>query len=162
MVEYNMKTILYRPLKQKINKNYLKCNMKKTLYNHIKGNLRTILKFDVVGLSWLTCLIMWTSGVISLVWQILFRKVSTNYRGVTLLSLVSPELIENRDQSTVRPRIQGGQCRFWTLDQLYPLTWILEGSWNFSQTIHMCFVDLGRLGKKIIDYANQGTLWGFF
>jgi len=53
---------------------------------------------DVVGLSWLTplCNIAWTSGTVPLDWQIgvlvpLFRKgdrrVCSNYRGITLLSL---------------------------------------------------------------------------
>ena len=53
---------------------------------------------DVVGLSWLTrlCSIVWTSGTVPLDWQLgvvvpLFkngdRRVCSNYRGITLLSL---------------------------------------------------------------------------
>ncbi len=60
---------------------------------------------DVVGLSWLTrlCNIAWQSGTVPLGWQIgvvvpLFKKgdrrVWSNYRGITLLSLYSSQLEE--------------------------------------------------------------------
>ena len=60
------------------------------------GFLRAV---DVVGLSWLTrlCSIAWTSGTVPLDWQIrmvvpLFkrgdRRVVSNYREITLLSLL--------------------------------------------------------------------------
>ncbi len=42
-----------------------------------------------------------------------------------------------------------------TLDQLYILSRVLEGSWEFAQPIHMCFVDL----EKAVDCVPRGVLW---
>ncbi|TWW67270.1 hypothetical protein D4764_02G0003110 [Takifugu flavidus] len=81
---------------------------------------------DVAGLSWLTrlCNIAWTSGAVPLDWQTgvvvpLFKKgdrrVCSNYRGITLLSLpgkVYSGVLERRVRRTVEPRIQEEQCGF--------------------------------------------------
>ncbi len=75
---------------------------------------------DVVGLSWLTrlCSIAWWSGRVPLVWQTgvvvpLYKKgdrrVCSNYRGITLLSLpgkVYARVLERRIRPIVEPRIQ--------------------------------------------------------
>uniref|UniRef100_A0A8C9VLN8 Reverse transcriptase domain-containing protein n=1 Tax=Scleropages formosus TaxID=113540 RepID=A0A8C9VLN8_SCLFO len=129
---------------------------------------------DVVGLSWLTrlCSIAWSSGKLPLDWQTgvvvpLFKKgdrrLCSNYRGITLLSLpgkVYARVLERRIRPIVEPRIQEEQCGFrpgrGTLDQLYTLTRVLEGSWEFAQPVHMCFVDL----EKAFDRGPRGILWG--
>ncbi|TWW64123.1 hypothetical protein D4764_03G0011310 [Takifugu flavidus] len=81
---------------------------------------------DVVGLSWLTrlCNIAWTSGAVPLDWPTgvvvpLFKKgdrrVCSNYRGITLLSLpdkVYSGVLERRVRRIVEPRIQEEQCGF--------------------------------------------------
>uniref|UniRef100_A0A8C9TUR8 Reverse transcriptase domain-containing protein n=1 Tax=Scleropages formosus TaxID=113540 RepID=A0A8C9TUR8_SCLFO len=128
---------------------------------------------DVVGLSWLACLcsIAWSSGTVPLDWQTgvvvpLFKKgdwrLCSNYRGITLLSLpgkVYAGVLERRIRPIVEPRILEEQCGFHpgrgTLDQLYTLTRVLEGSWEFAQPVHMCFVGL----EKAFDRVPRGILW---
>ncbi|KAK3508104.1 hypothetical protein QTP70_014279 [Hemibagrus guttatus] len=128
---------------------------------------------DVVGLSWLTrlCNIVWWSGTVPLDWATgvvvpLFKKgdrrLCSNYRGITLLSLpgkVYSRVLERRVQPLVEPRIQEEQCGFrpsrGTLDQLYTLHRVLEDSWEFTQPVHICFVDL----EKAFDHVPRGILW---
>ena len=91
------------------------------------------------------------------------RTVCSNYRGITLLSLpgkVYSRVLERRIRPIVKPRIQEEQCGFrpgrGTLDQLYTLCRALEGSWEFAQPVHICFVDL----EKAFDRVPLGLLWG--
>lgn len=78
-------------------------------------------------------------------------RVCTNYRGITLLSLlgkVYSRVLEKRIQPIVEPLIQEEQCGFrpgrGTLDQLYIFHRVLKGSWEFVQPVHVCFVDLEK------------------
>ncbi|KAK3544536.1 hypothetical protein QTP86_015589 [Hemibagrus guttatus] len=116
---------------------------------------------DVVGLSWLThlCSIAWQSGTVPLDWVTgvvvpLFKKgdrrVCSNYRGITLLSLpgkVYSRVLERRVGLLAEPRIQEEQCGFrpgrGTLDQLYTLHRVLKSLWEFAQPVHV-FCGLGE------------------
>ncbi|KAI3375727.1 hypothetical protein L3Q82_003723 [Scortum barcoo] len=130
---------------------------------------------DVVGLSWLTrlCNIAWRLGTVPLEWQTgvvvpLFKKgdrrVCSNYRGITLLSLpgkVYARVLERRIRPIVDPRIQEEQCGFrpgrGTLDQLYTLHRVLEGLWEFAQPVHMCFVDLEKAFRPCPSWYSVGS-----
>ncbi len=77
----------------------------------------------------------------------------SNYRGITLLSLpgkVYARVLERRIRPIVEPRIQEEQCGFrpgrGTLDQLYTLSKVLEGS---------CVCGL----EKAFDCVPRGILW---
>jgi len=68
--------------------------------------------------------------------------VRSNHRGITLLSLpgkVYSGVLERRIPRIVGSRIQVVQCGFCpghgTVDQLYTLSRILEGAWEYAQTV---------------------------
>ncbi|TWW74537.1 hypothetical protein D4764_14G0005400 [Takifugu flavidus] len=83
-------------------------------------------------------------------------------QGITPLSLpgkVYASVLEKRIRSIVEPLIEKEQCRFHpgrgTTDQLFTLAGVLEGSWEFAQPVHMCFVDL----EKAYEWPRS-ILWG--
>ncbi|KAK3548817.1 hypothetical protein QTP70_020700, partial [Hemibagrus guttatus] len=93
---------------------------------------------DVVGLSWLTrlCNIAWWSGTVPLDWA---------------TGVVVP-LFKEGDQREEQCSFRPGRG---TLHQLYTLHRVLEGSWEFAQPVHMCFVDL----EKAFECVPCGILW---
>ena len=113
---------------------------------------------DLVGLLWLTRLfnVAWGSGTVASVWHTgvvvpIFKKgdrrVCSNYRGITLLSLpgkVYSRVLERRLRLIVEPQLQKEQCGFrpgrGTVDQLFTLAGLLGGggggeSWKSLMTV---------------------------
>jgi len=87
----------------------------------------------------------------------------SNNWGITLLSLpgkVYSVVVERRIRRKVESRIQAEQSDFrpgrGTVDQLYTLSRVPEGAWEFTQPVYMCFVDL----EKSFDRVPWGVLWG--
>jgi len=112
---------------------------------------------DIIGLSWLTRLfnVAWGSVTVPMDWVVMpiFKKgdhkVCSNYRGITLLSLLGKayaRMLEKSLRLLVQPQIQDEQCGFLpghrTMDQLFAFTRLLEGFWQFAQAVYMSFVDL--------------------
>ncbi|TWW67395.1 hypothetical protein D4764_02G0004360, partial [Takifugu flavidus] len=62
-------------------------------------------------------------------------------------------VLERRVRRIVEPRIQEEQCGFrpgrGTVDQLYTLSRVFEGAWEFAQPVHMCFVDLEKAFERV-------------
>ena len=72
----------------------------------------------------------------------------SNYRGITPLSLpgkIYLGVLDRRVRQTVKPLIMVEQCGFrpgrGKVDQLYTLSRVCKGAWEFVQPVHMCFVD---------------------
>ncbi|KAI3376691.1 hypothetical protein L3Q82_017116 [Scortum barcoo] len=138
---------------------------------------------DVVGLSWLTrlclCNIAWRLGTVPLEWQTgvvvpLFKKgdrrVCSNYRGITLLSLpgkVYARVLERRIRPIVDPRIQEEQCGFrpgrGTLDQLYTLRRVLGGFMGVCPTSPHVLCGSGEGIRPCPSWYSVGSaprVWG--
>jgi len=105
----------------------------------------------------------WQTGIVVPLFKKGDRRVCSNYCGITLLSLpgkVYARVLKRRLRPLVEPQIQDQQCGFrpgrGTVEQLFTLERILEGSWEFAQPVYMCFVDL----EKAFDRVPQRLLWG--
>ncbi|KAI3355762.1 hypothetical protein L3Q82_004334 [Scortum barcoo] len=136
---------------------------------------------DVVGLSWLTrlCNIAWRLGTVPLEWQTgvvvpLFKKgdrrVCSNYRGITLLSLpgkVYARVLERRIRPIVDPWIQEEQCGFrpgrGTVDQLYTLHRVLGGFMGVCPTSPHVLCGSGEGIRPCPSWYSVGSaprVWG--
>ena len=127
------------------------------------------------NLSWLTCHfnVAWESGTVPKEWQTgevvpLFKKrnqsVCANYRAITPLSLPGnaySKVVERRVRLLVEPQIEEEQCGFCPgrgiMDQLFTLTRILEGAWEYAHPVYMSFVDL----EMVYDRVPPEKLWEY-
>ncbi|TWW68301.1 hypothetical protein D4764_19G0000990, partial [Takifugu flavidus] len=73
-------------------------------------------------------------------------------------------VLERRVHRIVKPRIQEEQCGFrpgrGTVDQLYTLSRVFKGAWEFAQPVHMCFVDLQKAPCHSQRIPHRTPLWG--
>ncbi len=103
--------------------------------------------------------LVWQTGVVVPLYKKGDRRVCSNYRGITLLSLpgkVYARVLERRIRPIVEPQIQEEQCSFrtgrGTLDQLYTLSGVLESAWVLSEDLKKIIIALhiDGLGYKEI------------
>ena len=78
-------------------------------------------------------------------------------------------MLERRVRPKVKPQIEEEQCGFrpgrGTTDQLFTLTRILEGAWEYAYPVYMCFVDLEKAYDRVPQEILRGVLhpvsgWG--
>lgn len=56
----------------------------------------------------------------------------------------------------VTPWIQVEQCGFHrTVEELYTLSRVMEGAWEFAKLVYMCFVNM----EKVLNCGCQEVLW---
>ena len=84
----------------------------------------------------------WQTGVIILIFKKGDRKQSTNYRGISLLSLprkVYTKCLERKCREIVESKLENGQCGFRpgcsTTDQIFTLKQIFQKSWEYGKDL---------------------------
>ena len=116
----------------------------------------------------------WQTGVIIPIFKKGDRKQCTNYRGISLLSLlgkVYAKCLERICREIVESKLEDGQCGFClgrsTTDQIFTLKQIFEKPWEYGKDLFACFVDLekaydrvprDKLWKVLQEYGNNGQL----
>ena len=125
------------------------------------------------GVCWLTrvCQVAWKTGEVPKQWQtsVLIpihkkgdKKKCTNYRGISLLSLlgnVYAKCLKKRCREIVKPQLQDALCIFRlgrsTMDQIFVLQQVFKKSWKYAKEVYTCFVDL----EKAYDRIPRDKLW---
>ena len=104
----------------------------------------------------------WLTVVIISIFKEGDRKQSTNYRGISLLSLpakVYAKCLGRKCREIVEAKLEDGQCSFRlgrsTTKQIFTLKQIFKKSWKHSKNLEACFVDL----EKAYDRVLWDKLW---
>ena len=104
----------------------------------------------------------WQTGVIIPIFKKGDRKLCTNYREISLLSLpgkVYTKCLERKCREIVESRLEDGQSGFRPgrsiTDQIFTLKQIFEKSWEYGKDLFACFVDL----EKAHDRVPRDKLW---
>ena len=84
-----------------------------------------------------------------------YRAKGVANRVLSLPGKVYSKVRERRVQPILKPQVEEEQCGRGTTDQLFTLSRILEGTWEYAHPVYMYFVYL----EKVHDQVPREKFW---
>ena len=104
----------------------------------------------------------WNIGIISPIYKSGDSKQCSNYRGITLSSVVEKlfaRIMENRLRNKIENTLEETQCGFrkerGTQDHIFTIRQLTEKAIAKNREIHLCFIDL----EKAFDRIKRQDVW---